>query len=189
MDDTGCGELTNLCFCLSFLLISASAQHVVPPMGYSPSWTAPVWVLPTGFHLKNCFSIGTLNGLQSLRSRLLQQVSPIGLSSCWKPASAQALYGLQSPSGHIHLLWCGLLLGQEGNYLLHCGLPQAALAQPTSIWCSPQAEEESLLQHLEHLPLGVCRTVSHILSLHSQSIFYSFVFMLLHRCHQYHWLA
>jgi len=49
--------------------------------------------------------------------------------------------------GNIHLLWRGVLQGQQCAYLLQCGPPLAVGEQPAS----PQAAKESLLWHLEHL--------------------------------------
>jgi len=81
----------------------------------------------------------------------------------WAPLSmglqvlAGACSSAGSPQGHSFLQasTCssvGSLPRAVSGYLLHCGTPWAAVAQPASPWPSPRAAREgSLLRHLEHL--------------------------------------
>ncbi|KAK4806765.1 hypothetical protein QYF61_005561 [Mycteria americana] len=47
---------------------------------------------------------------------LLLRLLSMGSSSCQEPAPASSLSGLQLPSGHIHLLQCGVLYGSNCNW-------------------------------------------------------------------------
>lgn len=120
-------------------------------------------VLPSMKFFKNCSSVGHLHGLQFFRNGLLHSGSPMSHSSCLKTCShVGPLHGLQFPSGHVHLLWCGVLLELQCGYPLHCSPLWAAEGQPASPWSSPQAAGRSLLQGLQHVLLllfVVCRTV------------------------------
>lgn len=89
-------------------------QHRVPPAGYSPSHTAPVWA-----------------PLHKLHAVPAQKHSPVGAP----------LRGLQPRSGCIHLC-CDIFRLPHGDLLWH-GPPQAAGGQPALPWSSLWAAEES----------------------------------------------
>lgn len=55
--------------------------------------------------------MGPLHRLQFIRNKLLQHWSPGGHRSCRVPASVWILYGLQLPSGHIHIFHRELFIG------------------------------------------------------------------------------
>jgi len=110
--------------------------------------------------------VGPFHKVQSHRNRLLQCVSPTG--SQVLPANllrrgllspqvlAEASSNADSPWGHglLRASTCsgvGSLPWATGEYLLHCGPPRAAGAQPASPWSSPWAAGESLPWHLEHI--------------------------------------
>jgi len=138
-------------FCTNFSSMRLS-------MGSSSSRTAPLWVIFMGCSASGtgCSGVG-LHGVTSPASKP---------ASAWGPLStgSQVLVGacssLGSPQGHNLLqahppapAWGPPWAGAAGGYLLHCVPAWAAGGQPASPWSSPQAAGESLLQHLDHLPL------------------------------------
>jgi len=136
-----------------------------------------------------CCSMGPFHRVQFFRKRLPQCRSPVwsqvptanllqhGLLSLHRATgAARSLlqYGLpmgsQPPLGHSSSPVWGPPRAARG-YLPHCGPPWTAGVQPASPWSSPWDAEKPLLQCLELLlplfftNLGVCRVVSHIVSL------------------------
>lgn len=100
-------------------------------MGYSPSQTAPAWVLSTGYSPSGteCCTMGSLQ-----TTDLAKIPAPVWAclhchSSWWEPDPAWG-----PPQAAV---WITLALW-------------AAEGQPTSSWSSLQVAGESLLKHLEH---------------------------------------
>lgn len=115
---------------LNFEFLSSQEFTSAVPSS-SHSFPAPPWDL---FHemqsFKNCSSVGPSHGLffknvssmgptcrvLSTRNRLLQRGLFFMDHSSWQDAApVLALHGLQLPSGHIHLLWHGVLHRLQGN--------------------------------------------------------------------------
>ena len=206
MGNGGCGQFITRCLCRSFLLRGRTPhtlrllQRRVPPMGDSPPWTAPMWILPMG-----CSSSQTAPVWVPSTGHCL---SGTDYSSVGPPKGPQVLPGacssVGSPQGHSLLqvhppapVW-GPPWAAAGGYLLHCGPPWAAGAQPASSWSSAQAAEESLLWHLPLLlqwPCCLQSRLSHIFSLLSLTATAMLQFplspltMLSQRCYHHHWWA
>jgi len=139
---------------------------------------------------------GSPKGSQALPANLLQHwlLSPLVYRSCQEPAPARPPHRVTASFGHPPALAWGPPLAADG-YLLHCGPPWAAGAQPALPGSAPWAAGESLLQQLEHLlpffctDLGVCRVISFTYSRSSLwllfcSSFFPFLTMLSQR--RYH---
>jgi len=148
---------------LSLLLIPSRGE------GSSHSAPAPGWSLSHGRQFSmNCSNMSPSHGLQS-SPRCSSVGPPRGHKSCqqtcssmgssswdhrsWQdPAPARAPYGVTASFGHPPALAWGLPRA-AGGYLLHCGHPWSAGAQPASPWSSSRSAGKSLLWHLEHLLL------------------------------------
>jgi len=119
--------------------------------------------------LTNCSSMGHFHRVQSFRNRMLQcgsamgpQILPANLHergllfprihrSCQDPAPAQAPHRITASFWHPPaLVWDPPRAA--GGYLFHHG-PPWAVPWPASLWSSPWAVGQSLLQSLEHLLL------------------------------------
>lgn len=167
--------------------IAVSLLHFISPAASSScsSRTLPQnclwWTTPPSVCITGCSPSGTDWSSMSL---------PWDLSFCWESAPLWALDRLQLPSGHIHLLWHGVLYGLWSTYQLCCCIPWASGWQPTPPWSSSWATGELLLQCQYLHPLPVCRVHSHIVLTplpHSCCTAFFILTILSQKCHQQYW--
>lgn len=85
------------------LFLPLLSPHTVPPLDYG--------ALPWNTVLRELLQSGSFP-----HDAVLQNWSTMD------PFHGAPLHWLQLPSGHIHLLWCGVLRGLQGGHLLHHGL-------------------------------------------------------------------
>jgi len=195
MRNGGYSQFVTLCRCLSLqdktphtlpllqmktFLLGDSSPQISPkwvlPRGWSSSQTAPAWVLPRGVQSfrNQLLQHGSHRGSQALSANLLWQglLSP-GVCRSWQePAPARG-----SPRGHSLLqasTYCGMgsLPCAAGLYLLYCGPPWLQGDNLRYHGLHHDLEGKTLCSEIlsTYSPsfftdLGVCRVVSHFISL------------------------
>lgn len=130
-------------------------HHGVLTMEYSPSWTTSARVFLTGSSSSRISPAWVLSMAYGTLGTGWSNVGPSQVAVPGrKPATAwDPLHRTQFPSGHVHLLWSGILYGLQYEYLFPHVPPWAAVGQPAPPRSFPQAAEESLFWCLEHLLL------------------------------------